>query len=87
MLFRSLTKGKRSKNSESLLLALLAGTIGEGLAITFSTFCKTSSKLPKSEDILSGKLKKFKHRPDKIVKEKRTPKHYDKRDENSLFGY
>lgn len=35
----------------------------------------------------TGKLKKFKHRPDKLVKEKRTPKHYDKRDENSLFGY
>jgi hypothetical protein len=59
-----LTKGKRSKNSESLLTALLAGTIGEGLAITFSTFCKTSSKLPKTEEILSGKLKKFKYSKD-----------------------
>lgn len=59
-----LTKGKRSKSSESLLTALLAGTIGEGLAITFSTFCKTSAKLPKTEEILSGKLKKFKYNKD-----------------------
>jgi hypothetical protein len=59
-----LTKGKRSKNSETLLTALLAGTVGEGLAITFSTFCKTSSKLPKTEEILSGKLKKFKYSKD-----------------------
>jgi hypothetical protein len=59
-----LTKGRRSKNSETLLTALLAGTVGEGLAITFSTFCKTSSKLPKTEEILSGKLKKFKYSKD-----------------------
>jgi hypothetical protein len=59
-----ISKGKRSKNSESLLTALLAGTIGEGLAISFSTFKKTSAKLPKVEDILSGKLKKFKYNKD-----------------------
>lgn len=35
----------------------------------------------------TAKLKKFKQRLDKTVKKKRTPKHYDKRDENSLFGY
>jgi hypothetical protein len=46
------------------LTALLAGTIGEGLAISFSTFKKTSAKLPKVEEILSGKLKKFKYNKD-----------------------
>ena len=59
-----ITKGKRSKSSESLLTALLAGTIGEGLAISFMTFKKTTAKLPKVEDILSGKLKKFSHKKD-----------------------
>lgn len=59
-----ITKGKRSKSSESLLTALLAGTIGEGLAISFMTFKKTTAKLPKVEDILSGKLKKFSYKKD-----------------------
>lgn len=59
-----ISRGKRSKNSESLLTALLAGTIGEGLAISYMTFRKTSIKLPKAEDILLGKLKKFKYNKD-----------------------
>ena len=59
-----LTNGKKSKNSDSLMTALLSGTIGEGLAISFLTFRKTASKLPKTEEILSGKLKKLKSNKD-----------------------
>jgi hypothetical protein len=34
---------------------LIAGTVGEGLAVKFMALRKISSKLPKPEDILSGK--------------------------------
>jgi len=46
------------------MTALLAGTIGEGLAISYMTFRKTAAKLPKTEDILSGKLKKLSNKKD-----------------------
>ena len=59
-----IAKGRRCKASESLLTALLAGTIGEGLAISYMTHRKTSLKLPKTEEILSGKVKKFNHKKD-----------------------
>ena len=59
-----LKNGKRSKNSENLLTALIAGTVGEGLAISFMTFRKNKSKLPETSEILSGKLKKFNHKKD-----------------------
>lgn len=36
---------------------LIAGTIGEGLAVKFMAHRKISSKLPKPEDILAGKVK------------------------------
>ena len=38
---------------------LIAGTIGEGLAVKFQAHRKISSKLPKPEDILSGKAKEL----------------------------
>ena len=38
------------------LTDLIAGTVGEGLAVKFMAHRKISSKLPKSEDILSGKV-------------------------------
>jgi hypothetical protein len=38
------------------LTNLIAGTIGEGLAVKFMAHRKISSKLPKPEDILSGKV-------------------------------
>lgn len=59
-----LTNGKKSKTSESLLTSLLAGTVGEGLAISFITHKKSASKLPQAEEVLSGKLKKFKYNKD-----------------------
>jgi hypothetical protein len=59
-----ISNGKKCKSSQNLLTALLAGTIGEGLAISFITHRNTSSKLPKTEDILSGKVKKFSHKKD-----------------------
>ena len=37
------------------LTNLIAGTIGEGLAVKFMTHRKYSSRLPKPEDVLSGK--------------------------------
>lgn len=39
---------------ESLNTTLAAGTVGEGLAISFTQHRKISSKMPKSEDILTG---------------------------------
>jgi len=39
---------------------LIAGTIGEGLAVKFMAHRKISSKLPRPEDILSGKEKELK---------------------------
>jgi hypothetical protein len=36
---------------------LIAGTVGEGLAVKFQAHRKIAGKLPKSEDILSGKEK------------------------------
>ncbi len=44
---------------EDTLLDLVSGAIGEGLAIKFMAHRKVSSKLPKPEDILSGKVKKL----------------------------
>jgi len=38
---------------------LIAGTIGEGLAVKFMAHRKISGKLPRSEDILSGKEKEL----------------------------
>ena len=38
---------------------LIAGTIGEGLAVKFMAHRKISSKLPRPEDILSGKAKEL----------------------------
>ena len=39
-----------------VLLNLIAGSIGEGLAIKFTAHRKVSSQLPKPEDILDGKV-------------------------------
>ena len=41
------------------LTDLVAGAVGEGLAIKFMAHRKVSSKLPKPEDILAGKIKKL----------------------------
>jgi hypothetical protein len=41
--------------SESLNTSLVAGTVGEGLATEFSAHRKVSSRMPKSEDVLTGK--------------------------------
>ena len=59
-----LKNGKNCNSSENLLTALIAGTVGEGLAISFLAHRKLNTKLPKVEDILSGKLKKFKYGKD-----------------------
>ncbi len=41
------------------LMDLVAGAIGEGLAVKFMAHRKIASKMPKPEDILSGKVKKM----------------------------
>ena len=41
---------------ESLNTTLVAGTVGEGLAIEFSQHRKIASKLPKPDDILTGRV-------------------------------
>lgn len=46
-------------NDENTLTDLVSGAVGEGLAVKFMAHRKISSKLPKPEDILSGKVKKM----------------------------
>lgn len=41
---------------ESMNTALVAGTVGEGLATEFAAHRRLSSKMPRSEDILTGKV-------------------------------
>jgi hypothetical protein len=45
---------------DATLTDLIAGTVGEGLAVKFMAHRKISSKLPRPEDILSGKEKELK---------------------------
>jgi len=47
---------------ESQMLDIVSGTIGEGLALKFGSHRKMASKLPKPEDILSGKVKELDER-------------------------
>lgn len=42
---------------ESMNTSLVAGTVGEGLAIEFSAHRRVAAKMPKSEDVLMGKEK------------------------------
>jgi hypothetical protein len=42
---------------ESMNTALVAGTVGEGLATEFSAHRKVAARMPKSEDVLTGKVK------------------------------
>lgn len=42
---------------ESMNTALVAGTVGDGLATEFAQHCKVSARMPKSEDVLTGKEK------------------------------
>ena len=42
---------------ESMNTALVAGTVGDGLATEFSAHRKVAAKMPKSEDVLMGKEK------------------------------
>lgn len=41
---------------QDTIMNLVAGTVGEGLAVKFMAHRKISARLPKSEDILSGKV-------------------------------
>lgn len=45
--------------SESTLTDLIAGAIGEGLAVKFMAHRKVAKQMPRPEDILSGKVTKF----------------------------
>jgi hypothetical protein len=44
---------------ESMNTSLVAGTVGEGLATQFSQHRKVAARMPKSEDVLTGKEKKL----------------------------
>ena len=44
---------------ESVLMDLISGAVGEGLAVKFMAHRKIASKMPKPEDILAGKVKKM----------------------------
>lgn len=45
--------------SENTLTDLVAGAVGEGLAVKFMAHRKVSKQMPKPEDILAGKVKEF----------------------------
>lgn len=45
---------------ENVLLALIAGAVGEGVAIKFLQYRKTAAQLPNPSDILSGKVTELK---------------------------
>jgi MoxR-like ATPase len=45
--------------SENTLTDLIAGAVGEGLAVKFMAHRKVAKQMPKPEDILAGKVKKF----------------------------
>lgn len=47
--------------------SLLAGTVGQGVALNFIAHKKLCDKLPNPQDILSGKLKKLKEDLDKSI--------------------
>jgi hypothetical protein len=47
-------------NDNDTLSDLIAGTVGEGLSVKFMAHLKNAGKLPKPEDILSGKVKELK---------------------------
>jgi hypothetical protein len=41
---------------EMVMLGLIAGTVGDGVAVKFLEYCKNAAQLPKSDDILDGKV-------------------------------
>lgn len=45
--------------SDTILLALIIGCVGDGIGIQFNEFRKIAKDLPKAEDILSGKVTKM----------------------------
>ena len=45
-----------TETDEETATNLIAGTVGEGLAVKFATHRKISARMPKPEDILSGKV-------------------------------
>jgi hypothetical protein len=44
---------------DTTMMDLISGAVGEGLAVKFMAHRKIASKMPKPEDILSGKVKKM----------------------------
>jgi hypothetical protein len=50
---------KEEDMGEDTALDLISGTIGDGLAIKFNAYRKTSAKLPKAMDVLEGKVTKL----------------------------
>jgi len=44
---------------DSLITTLVAGTVGEGIAIEFAQHCRISAKMPKPDDILTGRETKL----------------------------
>lgn len=53
--------------SDTVLLALIIGCVGDGIGIQFHEFRKIAKDLPKAEEILSGKIKKIqKNKDDKV---------------------
>jgi hypothetical protein len=50
---------KDQDTDEDTLMNLIAGTVGEGLAVKFMAHRKIAGRMPKPEDILSGKVKEL----------------------------
>jgi hypothetical protein len=47
------------EDDDDTIMNLIAGTVGEGLAVKFMAHRKIAGKMPKPEDILSGKEKEL----------------------------
>lgn len=54
---------EKNPQSDMVVHGLVAGCVGEGVAVEFLEFRSVARDLPKAEEILSGKLKKMKDLP------------------------
>ena len=52
---------------EMVMLGLLSGTVGDGIAVKFMEYTKNAAQLPASDDILDGKIKKLSNKETSLM--------------------
>jgi hypothetical protein len=52
---------------EQVRMGLIAGTVGDGIAVKFIEYAKNAATLPKSEDILEGKVSKLNNKDTSLM--------------------